>query len=114
LVQQGKVHPLEATGALPMGIETPQEFEEITIPVRRGDLLVLYTDGVTEAFNPADEAYGTERLIDEIRAHGAGTAAGLLERICHSVTVFAGAAPQSDDITLIALSWNRTAAGALQ
>jgi sigma-B regulation protein RsbU (phosphoserine phosphatase) len=90
------------------------EFPEHQIQLRDGDLLVLYTDGVTEAFNPADEAYGTERLIDEIRAHGAGTAAGLLERICHSVTVFAGAAPQSDDITLIALSWNRTAAGALQ
>ena len=73
-----------------------------------GDRLVLYTDGVTEAFNPADEAYGAERLIAEIKAHGDGTAAALVERICRSVTVFAGTAPQSDDITLTVLSWGRT------
>ena len=110
----GSVEALSGAGGLVLGAMPDVEFPEHQIQLRDGDLLVLYTDGVTEAFNPADEAYGTERLIDEIRAHGAGTAAGLLERICHSVTVFAGAAPQSDDITLIALSWNRTAAGALQ
>jgi sigma-B regulation protein RsbU (phosphoserine phosphatase) len=66
---------------------------------------VLYTDGVTEAFNPADEAYGTERLIAEVMAHGNTDAARLVERICRSVTAFAGEAPQSDDITLTVLSW---------
>jgi sigma-B regulation protein RsbU (phosphoserine phosphatase) len=110
----GSVEALSGAGGLVLGAMPDVEFPEHQIQLRDGDLLVLYTDGVTEAFNPADEAYGTERLIDEIRAHGAGTAAGLLERICHSVTAFAGAAPQSDDITLIALSWNRTAAGALR
>jgi len=67
---------------------------------------VLYTDGVTEAFNPADEAYGTERLIAEVEAHGGGPAAALVERIFHSVTTFAGTAPQSDDITLAVLGWD--------
>jgi len=66
---------------------------------------VLYTDGVTEAFNPADEAYGEERLIAEVKAHGDGAAAALVERICRSVTLFAGAAAQSDDITLTVLTW---------
>ena len=63
------------------------------------------TGGVTEAFNPADEAYGVERLVAEIRAHRAGTTEALVDRICSSVTDFAGAAPQSDDITLTALKW---------
>ncbi len=66
----------------------------------RGDRLVLYTDGVTEAFNAAEEAYGAARLIAELNAHGDEAAAALVEHICQSVTVFAGAAPQSDDITL--------------
>jgi sigma-B regulation protein RsbU (phosphoserine phosphatase) len=65
---------------------------------------VLYTDGVTEAFNSADEAYGTQRLLAEVQAHGDGTAAALIERICRSVTSFAGTAPQSDDITLTVLT----------
>jgi sigma-B regulation protein RsbU (phosphoserine phosphatase) len=70
-----------------------------------GDRLVLYTDGVTEAFNAADEAYGTARLIAEVKAHGNQASAALVESICHSVTVFAGNAPQSDDITLAVLAW---------
>jgi sigma-B regulation protein RsbU (phosphoserine phosphatase) len=74
--------------------------------LQQADRLVLYTDGVTEAFNSADEAYGTQRLIAEIEAHGDGAAAALVERICHSVAEFAGGAAQSDDITLTVLAWN--------
>jgi sigma-B regulation protein RsbU (phosphoserine phosphatase) len=65
----------------------------------------LYTDGVTEAFNSADEPYGARRLVAEIEAHGDGAAAGLIDRICQSVADFAGAAAQSDDITLTVLAW---------
>jgi serine phosphatase RsbU (regulator of sigma subunit) len=60
---------------------------------------------VTEACNPTDELYGARRLVDEVHVHGSGTPAALVERICQSVTDFAGAAPQSDDITLTVLTW---------
>ncbi len=63
-------------------------FPDHAVQLRSGDRLVLYTDGITEAFNAADEAYGTQRLIDEIRVYGAGAAAALIERICCSVTAF--------------------------
>jgi len=66
---------------------------------------VLYTDGVTEAFNPSHELYGAHRLVDEVRVHGGGTPAALIERICQSVTDFAGSAPQSDDIALTVVTW---------
>jgi serine phosphatase RsbU (regulator of sigma subunit) len=56
--------------------------------------------------NPADEAYGEERLIAEVRAHGDGPAGALVERICSSVASFAGPAAQSDDITLTVLAWD--------
>jgi anti-anti-sigma factor len=71
----GSVEALSGAGGLVLGAMPGVEFPEHQIQLRAGDLLVLYTDGVTEAFNPADEAYGTERLIEEIRAHGAGPAA---------------------------------------
>jgi len=101
----GAVEALNGAVGLVLGVMPGVSYPDHSLQLRPGDRLVLYTDGVTEAFNPADEAYGTERLIAEVMAHGDTDAAGLVERICSSVTVFAGAAPQSDDITLTVLSW---------
>jgi serine phosphatase RsbU (regulator of sigma subunit) len=102
----GAVEALSGTGGLVLGVMPEVEFPEHVVQLRAGDRLLLYTDGVTEAFNPADEAYGEQRLVAEIKAHGVGSAAALVESICRSVVTFAGAAPQSDDVTLIVLSWN--------
>ena len=101
-------------GGLVLGAMPGVEFPEHAVQLQAGDRLVLYTDGVTEAFNAANEPYGEERLVAEIRGHGAGAAMGLIERICHSVTAFAGGAPQSDDITLIVVSRELAAPAAPQ
>jgi sigma-B regulation protein RsbU (phosphoserine phosphatase) len=100
----GSVEALRGMGGLVLGAMPGVEFPDHTVQLCAGDRLVLYTDGVTEAFNAANEAYGEERLVTEIRDNGGATAAVLIERICHSVTTFAGGAPQSDDITLIVLT----------
>jgi len=99
------VEALDGAGGLVLGVMPGVRFPDHTVQLRPGDRLVLYTDGVTEACNAAQEAYGAERLIAEVRAHGDGPAAALIERICHSVTSFAGGAAQSDDITLTVLAW---------
>lgn len=101
----GAVEALSQPGGLVLGAMPGVKFPTHTVQLLHGDRLVLYTDGVTEAFNVADEAYGATRLLDEVRVHGGGTSAALIERICQSVTNFAGAAPQSDDITLTVLTW---------
>jgi serine phosphatase RsbU (regulator of sigma subunit) len=101
----GSVETLRGAGGLVLGAMPGVEYPDHVIVLRPGDHLLLYTDGVTEAFSPTNEAYGEERLVAEIQAHGTGTAAALIERICQGVTVFAAEAPQSDDITLIALTW---------
>ncbi len=105
----GTIEALSGAGGLVLGAMQGIGYPEHAVRLLTGDRLVLYTDGVTEAFNQADEAYGTERLIAEIQAHGSGAAPELLERVCRSVAAFAGAAPQSDDITLIVLTWDRFA-----
>jgi phosphoserine phosphatase RsbU/P len=101
----GAIEALDGAGGLVLGVMPGVRYPEHTLQLQRGDRLVLFTDGVTEAFNPAEEAYGIDRLIAEIKAHGQGPTAALVDRICGSVTNFAGTAPQSDDITLTVLTW---------
>jgi serine phosphatase RsbU (regulator of sigma subunit) len=101
----GALEVLNEARGLVLGAMPGIDYSNHTVQLRHGDRLVLYTDGVTEAFNPAEEAFGMERLVGEISAHGGGSAADLVERICASVANFAGDAPQSDDITLTVLAW---------
>jgi sigma-B regulation protein RsbU (phosphoserine phosphatase) len=105
----GTIDSLSGAGGLVLGAMEGIVYPEHAVRLVAGDRLVLYTDGVTEAFNQADEAYGTERLIAEIREHGDGAAPEIVEGVCRSVAAFAGTAPQSDDITLIVLTWDRVA-----
>lgn len=102
---EGPVEPLDGAGGLVLGAMPGVQYPTHTVQLLRGDRLVLYTDGVTEACNPTDELYGAHRLVDEVHVHGGGTPAALVERICQSVNNFAGSAPQSDDITLTVLTW---------
>jgi phosphoserine phosphatase RsbU/P len=99
------IESLRGAGGLVLGAMPGVRYPTHTVQLLQGDRLVLYTDGVTEAFNPAEELYGAHRLADEVHIHGGGTPAALVEHICQSVTNFAGTAPQSDDITLTVLTW---------
>jgi serine phosphatase RsbU (regulator of sigma subunit) len=104
----GSIETLDGTVGLILGVMPGIEYPEHSLQLRPGDRLVLYTDGVTEAFSQEQEAYGSERLIEQVQAHGDGPAAALVERICRSISGFAGQAPQSDDITLAVLVWGAT------
>jgi sigma-B regulation protein RsbU (phosphoserine phosphatase) len=79
------------------------EYEQVTRRFRRSDTLLLYTDGVTESRNAADDLWGEERLRAVVADHD-GSAATLLERVVAQVESWAGhgAAP-GDDITMIAV-----------
>jgi sigma-B regulation protein RsbU (phosphoserine phosphatase) len=91
-----------------LGFEPGLEFERTELTLQDGDALILYSDGVSEAFNPKEECYGNERLLaDAARFVGqpaSAVTAGLLQRVRH----FAGTAPQSDDIAILALKVNGT------
>jgi phosphoserine phosphatase RsbU/P len=101
----GPVEALDGRGGLVLGAMPGARYPTHTVQLLRGDRLVLYTDGVTEAFNPEAELYGANRLVDEVHVHGGGTPQALVERLCQSVASFAGSTPQSDDITLTVLTW---------
>jgi len=73
--------------------------EEVTLS--SGDLLVIYSDGVTEAMDPDGKLFTEERLYEVIQQHHLSSAEGLVQAIVEAVRTFAGTAPQSDDLTLI-------------
>ena len=68
--------------------------------IEAGDVVALYTDGVTESFNNAEEEFGEERLIDALRRHSGQRAGEIAEAIVAEVRDFSGP-EQYDDITLI-------------
>ena len=95
------VEPLDGVGGLPLGIADDETYAERTIGVSRGDSMLFYTDGITEARNAAGGMYGTERL-DEAMICGSQTAAELLECVLSNLRQFTGTIPQGDDQTLLA------------
>lgn len=77
--------------------------EEHQIPVRPGDVAVLYTDGVTEAMNEEDDLFGEARLARLLEDDEAATSETLRERIVREVDAFVGTADQHDDMTMVLL-----------
>ena len=86
-----------------VGIMHGRPYEAQERQLGPGDMLVLYTDGVTEAFNPEHEMFGEERLVDIVRTHAGASAQEVVEAVESAVTAFAGEAPQSDDLTLLVM-----------
>ena len=92
-----------------MGVIEEIAFKEHIQQFSPGDSLILYTDGVTEAFNPKWEEHGEERMLEQVRMYGNGDAKSLVAAIFDSVIGFAETAPQSDDITITVLKWEPSA-----
>ena len=85
----------------PLGVFEPFTYQESAIRLEKGDVLVLYTDGVSEAMNANREPFGTERIVDLILRHGAASPKELLDALMDAVRQFSGDAPQHDDMTLL-------------
>ena len=107
LIQRGSVQRLE-TGGLIVGLFPQAEYDEETLQLEDGDLLVVFSDGVTEAFNTAGEEFGEARLLACLEGHRDAAPADVLKRILSSVREFAASAAQSDDVTALVLKYKRT------
>ena len=84
-----------------LGVIPETQFQQGTEKLEPGDILVLYTDGVTEATNPAGEQFGEDRLRRIVKENSHMTAQALLERIYAQIREYGGNIAQQDDITLI-------------
>ncbi len=100
------VMPIKSPGMV-VGIDSGNVFDRLTadfaIPLERGDCLVLYTDGVTEALNTEGDEFGLDRTIQSVRASATDGAQAIVKRVIDDARNFTGSLPQNDDITLIAI-----------
>jgi len=85
--------------------------EEQRVDLEKGDVIVFYTDGITEAMNQNSDLFGEARLGRIIAEHGELDAADLRERILREIEAFVGNADQHDDMTMILLKVESVAAG---
>ena len=85
------------------GILPGLQFREERLVLADGDLLMLYSDGIPDAMNPADEQYGNERLLACLGGCASARPAEAVARLERSVLDFVGDAAQFDDITLLAV-----------
>jgi sigma-B regulation protein RsbU (phosphoserine phosphatase) len=91
-------------GGMILGVmKTLSPYEQATIPLRSQDLLVLFTDGVSEAMSKEGEEYGEERLETLLREHRSMNAQSVLEAVHRDVLAHTRGVPQSDDITMMVL-----------
>ena len=110
LLSKGGEPRLLETGGPVLGVVPSFSFPEATVTIDPGDLLVIYSDGFTEAMNRRFEEFGEDRLLEATRAAWDLPAAGIVESIFDAVNKHAGDAPQTDDMTLMVLRYSGPAA----
>jgi serine phosphatase RsbU (regulator of sigma subunit) len=98
----GEIERLEA-GGLPLGINSSVAYQFGTATLAKGDLLLIFTDGLVEAEDAKEREFGEERMLPVVQASQSGTAAEVLKRIMSSVDAFVGLTRQHDDITCLVL-----------
>lgn len=91
------------SGGLPLGMMPGSVYEEKRFEIKAGDLLVLYSDGVTEAYDKNEQEWGEARLCEYLLGIAAGPAQKIVSSVFEGIDQFADGAPQHDDITLLVL-----------
>jgi sigma-B regulation protein RsbU (phosphoserine phosphatase) len=88
---------------VPLGSFPGVTYDEVTLPLRAGDLFVFCTDGIFEASDAEGKEYGAQRVCDVVRENRKATARQIVDAIFDSVILFRGTAPQGDDMTAVAV-----------
>ena len=109
IVHTGGTMEQLASGGLPLGIMTNADFREGRTKLYPGDVLVIYSDGVSEATNPNGEEFGPTRLYEVVARNLEASAGGIRDRIESALTKFCQGTPAADDITLVIVKRNAEA-----
>jgi serine phosphatase RsbU (regulator of sigma subunit) len=101
----GQIEKLDQ-GGLPVGMMPGVRYQEGTVAFEPGDVLVIYSDGITESVNDQDEEFGEERLVEVIRHNLNRSASGIRDRIDEALSRFVGTTAAVDDMTLMIIKRN--------
>lgn len=99
--KSGEVERMDPTGGV-LGVHEGFEYTECTHELYRGDLVILYTDGISEAENSAGEQFGEERLIDLVSRRKSECLETILDALLEAVRAFGGSKEIEDDCTAVA------------
>lgn len=99
----GRVEAFEKIGGMALGIFSDRPYRAKTIQLKPGDSVFLYTDGITEAENDRNEFFTDARLLSTLQRLATVSTQQILEGVIEEVKAFASGAPQSDDITALAV-----------
>ncbi|MHC4443966.1 MAG: SpoIIE family protein phosphatase [Planctomycetota bacterium] len=102
LLRDGKIQYL-STGGMVLGVDCDTTFERELIDLRKGDVLLLYTDGAVDAMNFNDETFGSKRLIDSLIRYADNDAQLMAKNILWDIRRFRGLADRTDDVTMVTL-----------
>src|SRR5262249_3935017 len=105
LVTANGIRRLE-TGGVVLGLFETAAFEEETVTLQPGDLIVCFSDGVTEAMNPVNEEFSDDRLLASAEKHRGKTPQQVLDALLADVQAFCAGATQSDDVTVVMVRYN--------
>jgi sigma-B regulation protein RsbU (phosphoserine phosphatase) len=99
LLRDGKVSELKGDNMV-LGVDPTEEYHQAVMDIKSGDLLLLYTDGLTDAMNFKQQTFGRQRLIEAFSKDGE-TAETVAQHILWEVRKFVGLARRNDDVTFI-------------
>jgi serine phosphatase RsbU (regulator of sigma subunit) len=92
-----------ADGGPVVGLLAGAVYQEQILHLLRDDILLAFTDGISEAMNASEDEWGEDRMIAEAQAHADLNAEELLQRLFRAADAFAAGAPQHDDMTIVVL-----------
>ena len=106
ILSSNGIRQVEMTNGLALGVLDDFNFESKKIQLNKGDQLLLYTDGVTEAINLEQTAYGETKFENFLNHHLNLPIETIIKKSFTDVNDFVAGAPQSDDITLLGITYN--------
>jgi sigma-B regulation protein RsbU (phosphoserine phosphatase) len=105
ILSSNGIYQVEMTNGLALGVLNDFSFQSKKVQLKKGDQLLLYTDGVVEAFDLGETAYGEEKFENFLHQSLNLPVETILKKLFTDVADFVNGAPQSDDITLLGITY---------
>jgi sigma-B regulation protein RsbU (phosphoserine phosphatase) len=105
LKSNGKLVELAQSHGLPLGLYPDKKYQEATIQLKKGDSVILYTDGVTELNDADKQQYGNQRLEENLKNLAQKNPKEMVLKLERSLELFIGNTKQSDDISILILNY---------